>query len=146
MMDMIVVRERTSAPIEIKVLKPHIFTPALRILLAEDDALIGLFLAELLEGMGYDICAIIATAADTVTAAAQYQPDLMIIDAHLRNESGIVAVEKILRTGFIPHIFASGDPSGILAHMPSAIVLQKPFRETELRLAIGSALAVQATS
>jgi DNA-binding response OmpR family regulator len=117
--------------------------PALRILLAEDDALIGAFLAELLETMGYDICAITVTETDTVAAANLYRPDIMIIDAHLRNGSGIAAVQTILQYGFVPHVFASGDPSSILANMPSAIVLHKPFRQSELALAIHDALAAR---
>jgi CheY-like chemotaxis protein len=120
--------------------------PILRILLAEDDALIGLFLAELLESMGCDVCAISATEADTVASAARYRPDVMIIDAHLGSGSGITAVKRILQDGFIPHVFASGDPSSILADMPGAIVIQKPFREAELMTAIRKALVVQATS
>jgi DNA-binding response OmpR family regulator len=120
--------------------------PALRILLAEDDALIGAFLAELLETMGYDICAITATETDTVAAAILHRPDVMIIDAHLRNGSGIAAVEAILQHGFIPHVFASGDSSTILANMPAAIILHKPFRQSELVLAINDALAAHAIS
>ena len=34
---------------------------ALRVLVIEDDALIGLLLAELLAGMGHDVCATAAT-------------------------------------------------------------------------------------
>ncbi len=116
---------------------------ALRILIAEDDALIGICLADVLETMGYAICAVSSTESNTVASAALYKPDIMIIDAHLGTGSGITAVEKILCVGYIPHIFASGDPSNILARMPAAIVLQKPFRESDLVLAIHKALAVQ---
>ena len=41
---------------------------ALRILIVEDDALIGMLLAEMLEDMGHGLCAIEATEADAVTA------------------------------------------------------------------------------
>ncbi len=116
----------------------------LRVLLAEDDALIGMLLAEILEDMGHDICAIEATESEAVTAAARWQPDLMIIDAHLGNGSGIAAVQDILRTGFIPHVFVSGDPSCIEQHMPGAVIVQKPFREADLASAIRRALAVAA--
>jgi len=138
-------KERTSIPIEITALEAIKPVSMIRILIAEDDALIGLFLAELLESRGYDICAITATEADTVVSAARYQPDIMIIDAHLGNGSGLAALETILRNGFIPHIFVSGDPSSILSHMPAAAVIQKPFRETELIIAIEGVLAAKAT-
>ena len=56
---------------------------ALRCPSVEDDLMIGMLLAEMLEAMGHDVCAIEATEADAVTAVAQYRPDLMIVDAWL---------------------------------------------------------------
>ena len=109
---------------------------ALRILVAEDDTLIGMLLAEVLAGMGHDVCAIKTTEADAVTAAVQYRPDLMIVDAQLGDGSGVSAVEKILRSGFVPHLFVSGDTSRVLALRPDAVVIQKPFRESDLARAI----------
>ena len=47
---------------------------ALRVLVVEDDAIIGALLAEMLEGMGHDVCAVEATEADAVTAAARCGP------------------------------------------------------------------------
>ena len=72
---------------------------ALRILVVEDDPLIGMLLAEVLEGLGHEVCAIEANEADAVAAAARCSPDLMIVDARLGDESGIAAVDQILCTG-----------------------------------------------
>ncbi len=109
---------------------------ALRILVVEDDALIGMLLAEVLEGMGHDVCAIEANEADAVAAAARCSPDLMIVDARLGDESGIAAVDEILGTGPVPHMFISGDPASVRLLRPDAVVVQKPFREQDLALAI----------
>jgi two-component system, response regulator PdtaR len=121
---------------------PHTSEPtkALRVLVVEDDMMIGVLLAGTLEDMGYDVCAVEATEAGAVTAAAQYRPELMIVDARLGNGSGISAVEEILRTGFIPHLFMTGNVSRVKALRPGAVVLQKPFREAELTRAIQRAL------
>jgi len=113
---------------------------ALRILLIEDDAMIGMLIAEMLSEMGHDVCAVEATEAEAVTAAARYLPDLMIVDAQLRDGNGVSAVEEILRTGFVPHVFASGDTSSIQALRPDAVVIQKPFRESDLVRAMHRAL------
>ncbi len=67
--------------------------------------------ADALAAMGYDVCAIEATEAGAVAAAARYKPDLMIVDARLRDGSGVSAVEEILRTGWVPHVFVSGETS-----------------------------------
>jgi two-component system, response regulator PdtaR len=116
---------------------------ALRILVVEDDALIGMLVADVLTEMGHEVCAIAATEATAVTAALRCNPDLMIVDARLGKGSGVSAVEKILRTGFVPHVFVSGDISSVRARRPDAVLIQKPFREPELARAIRRALAAR---
>jgi DNA-binding response OmpR family regulator len=113
---------------------------ALRILVVEDDAMIGMLLAEMLLEMGHDVCAVEATEAGAVTAAARFIPDLMIVDVRLGDGSGVSAVEEIQRTGFVPHIFASADTSSVRALRPDAVAIQKPFRESDLVRAIHRAL------
>ena len=113
---------------------------AVRILIAEDDGMIAFCLEELLSAMGYQICAIASDEAETIAAAAQYAPSLMIVDEGLRYGSGIAAVTEILKTGFVPHIFATGDCSRVLAHDSDAIVLQKPYTAQALSRAIDRAL------
>jgi CheY-like chemotaxis protein len=114
---------------------------ALRVLVAEDDALIALLLAELLAGMGHEVCARVATESEAVIAAAHYKPDLMIVDAGLRGGSGISAVEEICRTGPLAHVFISGDAERVRLRQPDAVVVRKPFRQAELARAIEVAWA-----
>jgi two-component system, response regulator PdtaR len=109
---------------------------ALRVLVMEDNAMIGMHLAEMLEEMGHGVCAIEATEADAVAAAVRCRPDLMIVDVRLSDGSGVSAVEEILRTGPVPHLFVSGDISAVKALRPDAVVVQKPFREADLARAI----------
>ena len=92
--------------------------------------------------MGPEVCGIESTEAEAVTAAFRHKPDLMIIDAWLRDGSGVSAAEKACEPRFIPHIFISGDIAGIKASKPGAIAVQKPFREADLDYAIGCALEV----
>lgn len=101
---------------------------ALRILIVEDDFMIGTHLAEMLEGMGHEVCAVVATEADAIAAADRCMPDLMIVDAWLRSGSGIAAVEAICRRRHVPHVFVSGDVAGVRAVLPTVIVVEKPFR------------------
>jgi len=117
---------------------------ALRVLVIEDDALIAMLLAELLAGMGHDVCATAATEAEAVSAAARHRPDLMIVDAGLGRGSGVAAVEEILRAGPIAHVFVSGDAGSVRTRQPDAVVVRKPFREAELARAIDLALVAAA--
>ena len=113
------------------------------VMVVEDDAMIGPLLAETLTGLGYEVCGIEATEAGAVAAAARHRPDLMIVDVNLAGGSGIAAVERITRTGPVPHLFMSGLVRQ--AAVPGGVLLTKPFREADLVRAIGRALAPAAT-
>ena len=112
----------------------------LRVLIVEDDAVIGVLLAEVLRGMGHEVCDTAATEAAAVTAAERCAPDLMIVDARLGRGSGIAAVDKILRGRPVAHFFLSGDAEGVRMLRPDAVVVRKPFRKADLERAIDSAL------
>jgi CheY-like chemotaxis protein len=115
-------------------------TPAMRVVVVEDDAIIGTLLAEMLADMGHDVCAIEATEADAVSAAARCKPDLMIVDVGLGEGSGISAIDTIHRTAAVPHVFVSGDVSRVRRLRPSSIFIQKPYRESDLARVIQEAL------
>jgi CheY-like chemotaxis protein len=115
----------------------------LRVLVVEDDPLLAISLAEMLIEMGYEICAVEATEVAAVAAALQHAPDLMIVDAQLRDGSGVSAIEQILRARPIWHLFVSGDVRSVQQAIPGAVVLQKPFRESELASAIQRACDVK---
>jgi two-component system, response regulator PdtaR len=113
---------------------------ALRVLVVEDDALIGVLLAEMLAGMGHHVCGIEATEADAVSAAARHRPDLMIVDVRLGDGSGVDAVAEIHRSGPVPHVFVSGNIANVKALRPGAVIIQKPYRESDLARVIRRAL------
>ena len=81
----------------------------LRVLIVEDDLTIGPLLAETLEQLGHVVCGLEVDAAAAVDAARRCHPDLMIVDIGLGEASGIAAVEQILKEGFVPHVFVTGD-------------------------------------
>ena len=114
---------------------------ALRVLVVEDDTITGMLLGELLKAMGYDVCAIESTEANAVTAAARCRPDLMIVDVQLGDGSGVSAVDEILRTGPVSHVFVSGDISGVRALRPGTVMIQKPYREPISRRPFSARLA-----
>jgi two-component system, response regulator PdtaR len=117
-----------------------------RILVVEDDALLGALLAETLGDLGHEVCAIAMTEADAVAEAALHKPSLLIVDVNLGDGSGIVAVQRILGVGFIPHIYMSGDISSVRMRQPGAVTLQKPFKEPDLIRAIQQAFETEIPS
>jgi DNA-binding response OmpR family regulator len=113
----------------------------LRVLIVEDEAMIAMLLAEVLREMGHEVCAIAPTEDAAVAAAVRHKPDLMIVDEWLRQGSGISAVAEINRSGYIPHVFVTGDPLITQSLAPGTIAIQKPFTMSELVKAVKSALA-----
>jgi DNA-binding response OmpR family regulator len=105
---------------------------ALSVLVVEDDFLVGILLGETLEAMGYDVCAIESNEPDAVNSAARCKPDFMIVDVRLGEGNGVSAVEEITRGGPVPHVFVSGDISRVQIFKPNAVVIQKPYRESDL--------------
>ena len=108
----------------------------LRIIVAEDDALIAMDLGELLEGMGHDVCATVRTEAEAVEAAARLEPDLMIVDGNLDHGSGVSAMRTILAHSFVAHVYVTGDPQHIEGLTSDAIIVAKPFNLRELTAGI----------
>jgi CheY-like chemotaxis protein len=113
---------------------------ALQILVVEDDSLIAMLLVETLAEMGHGVCGVEATERGAIMAALRCRPDLIIVDAQLREGNGISAVDEILGSGFVPHLFVSGNIKEVLARRPCAVAIEKPFRESELDQAIQRAL------
>jgi two-component system, response regulator PdtaR len=112
---------------------------ALRVLVVEDNAIIGMLLAEMLAEMGYAVCGVETSEAEAVAAAARCRPDVMIVDARLGDGSGVAAMRAILLNGPMPHLFISG--AVVEVDSPDAVVLQKPFHEQQLARAMERVLA-----
>ena len=107
--------------------------------------MIAMLLTDLLESIGHSICATVPTEAEAITATAAYKPDLIITDGNLRQGSGVEAIKTILRKGFVPHIFVTGDPYRLSA-VPGSIIVQKPFTFQALIRAIDRAVQTLAPS
>lgn len=116
----------------------------LNILVVEDDVLLGLILGDILEDMGHHVCAVTATVSGAVADAQKYKPELLIVDAWLKDGSGLSVVEKICKNGHVPHLYASGDISKILLAEPDAVAIQKPYQLVELEAAIERAMVAKA--
>jgi CheY-like chemotaxis protein len=87
------------------------------------------------------VIGVAATEGAAIALAAEYLPDLLIVDAGLSSGNGLSAVDTILATRFVPHVFVTGDALKVRLTRPDAVVLEKPFHELELAAAISSALS-----
>jgi CheY-like chemotaxis protein len=112
-----------------------------KVLIVEDEAIIGMLLSEVLAGMGHEVIGVAATEGAAIALAEEYLPDLLIVDAGLTSGNGLSAVDAILTTRFVPHVFTTGNALKVRLLKPDAVVLEKPFHESELAEAITSAFS-----
>ncbi len=110
----------------------------LRILIVDDNAVIGALIAEMLESLGHLVCGVAGTEHAAVVTAHIQKPDLMIVDMRLGAGSGAAAMTQILRIGPMPHVFISG--AGMESATRGATILRKPFGMAELVIAMDEAL------
>ena len=113
-------------------------TPAkLRVLIAEDEVLVSMFLADLVEDAGFEVVGVARTAPDAVALAQQHRPDIALMDANLKGAaSGIDAAQAMVRDQDIALIFISGD-SGLaddpaVAALKPVAVVEKPCMPDDL--------------
>jgi two-component system, response regulator PdtaR len=71
-------------------------TARIRILVAEDEALIRMDLVEMLGEAGYEVVAEAADGAQAIELAQLHKPDLAILDVKMPVLDGISAAEKII--------------------------------------------------
>jgi response regulator NasT len=69
---------------------------SVRILVAEDEALIRMDLVEMLQGAGYEVVAEATNGQEAVDLALLHKPDLAILDVKMPVLDGISAAEKII--------------------------------------------------
>ena len=70
--------------------------PAVRILVAEDEALIRMDLVEMLIEAGYEVVAEASDGSQAIELAQLHKPDLAILDVKMPILDGISAAEKII--------------------------------------------------
>jgi response regulator NasT len=71
-------------------------TTSIRILVAEDEALIRMDLVEMLQEAGYDVVAQATNGEEAIALAHEHHPDLAILDVKMPVLDGISAAEKII--------------------------------------------------
>lgn len=86
--------------------------PQIRILVAEDDSNARSLLVELLSALGHIVVSEVGTGREAQERAIELAPDVVLLDVHMPDGSGIEAAEVITRTTpGIAVVLFSGDQS-----------------------------------
>lgn len=117
----------------------------LRILLADDEALIRLDLREMLTEAGHEIVGEAANGQEAVQLAQEMHPDIVIMDVKMPVMDGLTAAQQITEAEIAPvllltaysqqDIVARATEAGVIAY------LVKPVREQQLFPAIEVAVS-----
>lgn len=110
-----------------------------RILIVEDDAIIGMLLEEYVLMMEREPVAIVDGVAPALERIAQGGIDAAIVDVHLADGDRCDAIAIALAEANIPFIIATGGFTAALgAAWQNRPVLAKPFTLDSLRRALGA--------
>jgi two-component system cell cycle sensor histidine kinase/response regulator CckA len=116
-----------------------------RVLVVEDDAIIGSDIAETLVRLGYDVPAIAESSAEALREVGAKEPDVVLMDIRLRGPvDGVETVAQLRRTSDVPVVYltAHTDEATLARAKETAAhgYLVKPFNERDLRTSIEVAI------
>ncbi|MDP2013727.1 MAG: response regulator [Actinomycetota bacterium] len=118
---------------------------AIRVLVAEDEALIRMDLVEMLGELGYAVVGQVANGQLAVDLAAQLRPDVVLMDVAMPVRDGLSAATQIIQERIAPVVmvtaFSESDTVQHAAHAGALGYLVKPFNRSDLRPAIELAVA-----
>lgn len=118
---------------------------ARRVLIAEDEALIRLDLAEMLREEGYDVVGEAGDGQEAVELAEQLTPDLVIMDVKMPRRDGIDAASEIAQKRIAPIVVLTAFSQRELVERArdagAMAYLVKPFTITDLVPAIELAVS-----
>jgi CheY-like chemotaxis protein len=112
-----------------------------RVLVIEDEMLIGMLLEDMLVDLGYGVAGVVPKLDDALAAARGDSFDLAILDVHLHGQSVFPVADLLVERG-VPFVFATGyGERGLPDAYRGRPVLQKPFAKDDLERALRNLFA-----
>jgi AmiR/NasT family two-component response regulator len=118
---------------------------SLRVLIADDEAIIRLGLRTMLEEMGHRVVGMAADGPSAVRLAEKEKPDLALLDIKMPDMDGLEVAEVITARDRIPILMLTAYSDRELVERAARLAvlayLVKPVKEADLGLAIELAMA-----
>jgi CheY-like chemotaxis protein len=103
-----------------------------RVLVVEDEMLIGMLLEDMLTDLGHQVVGIVSRVNDALAAVQKEAFDLAILDVHLNGQAVFPVADALVERG-VPFVFATGyGERGLPEQYRSRPILQKPFAKDDL--------------
>ena len=114
---------------------------SLKVLVVEDEALVSMLVEDMLTDLGCSIVGPAAEIEEALRLAGSADIDAALLDVNLGGRP-IFPVADALKARGVPFAFASGyGEAGLTEDHRGATVLQKPFREADLRRVLETLVA-----
>jgi len=124
---------------------PEATKAPIRVLVAEDEALIRMDLVEMLSDLGYEVIGEAADGESAIRLAEQLRPDVVMMDVKMPVLDGITAAERIAEQQIAPVVMLTAFSQRELVDRATAAgvmaYLVKPFSQVDLAPAIDVAVA-----
>lgn len=115
-----------------------------RVLVVEDELLIGMLLEDMLNDLGYEVVATVGRLEEALQMAREAAVDVAILDVNLNGQE-VYPVADVLAGRNIPFVFASGyGDNGLPAPHQNRPTLPKPFQQELLQSRLAALLAASA--
>jgi len=116
----------------------------LRLLVAEDEAIIALSLVDILRDAGHAVAGVASTAEEAITLAARHKPDLALLDVSLaRGSDGRTAAKHLQDDMGIPSILVTAHLGTKEAKATGALgLVSKPYTQDAILTIIAQAHAL----
>jgi len=113
---------------------------ASRLLLVEDELMVGMFMQDLLKSLGYQSTDPISRLSDAIAAATNERFEGAVLDMNLNGEFVYPLAELLAKQG-VPFVFVTRyAPSSVDQRFALVPILQKPVLQNELAGALGGIL------
>jgi response regulator NasT len=120
-------------------------SPARRVVVAEDEALIRLDVVEMLREAGFDVVGEAGDGEQAVRLAEELRPDLVVLDVKMPVLDGITAAERIVRARIAPVVLLTAFSQRELVERArdagAMAYVVKPFTAADLVPALEIALS-----
>ena len=120
-------------------------SPSRRVVIAEDEALIRLDLAEMLAEEGYDVVGQAGDGEKAIALAEELRPDLVVLDVKMPKLDGIAAAQRIAEQRIAPVVILTAFSQRELVDRArdagAMAYLVKPFTQRDLVPAVEMAVS-----
>ena len=115
----------------------------MRILIADDEAIIRMGLRAMLKEMGHEVVGAARSGAEAIRLAHDLQPEMVILDIKMPEVDGLAAAQRIAAERPVPILILTAYSDRDLVDRAANLAVQgylvKPVREVELAAALALA-------